>query len=155
MQRCKQYWPIVGHVFSSTSVPNEQYSPQKPEGCVFMTDQEKNLERAEAILTLIRQLPDPIACASSFRKSWQAFKKESQITEFVAGCRELVEALRLLEINPSTFLYQIPSEPLDELSDMELNDPQNRKAIIDSIRDYEADFNQVLKAFDPIEKHAY
>ena len=120
-----------------------------------MLDVNKILDRAEALVALIRQLPDPIAWARSFRASWKGLKKDVHTDKLVNGYRRLLEALRGLELNPSTFLYSVGGRPLNELSDEELRDAASLQAIVGSIGYYEADFDRVLAALTPIEDHAY
>lgn len=102
-----------------------------------------------------RQILDPYAWAKMFRDSYKSYQGDKANDKFIGGCRQLAEALGRLELNPSTFLYAVDQTPIEDLSDEQLESPENLAHISRYIRPYEDDFTQVVDALKPVRDHAY
>ena len=116
----------------------------------------EKIEVIEAIIGLIRQIPDPYAWGNSFRQSYRQYKGDSELIELAKECTELSSALYDLERNPSYFLYDVvPNKALYELTDEQLRDPEILKRIVSEVRKFEDDYKAVRDAFSAVEKRAY
>jgi len=116
-------------------------------------DLEKKISTA---IQLIRELPDPFAWATSFKDSWRRYRGDAEIRALAADCQDLSDALYRLEVDPSSFLYDIvPGKSLPNLTDEELADPAVRAKIVAEVAPFQALFDEVLQAFSRIEPRAY
>lgn len=59
-----------------------------------MPDLDKTMERAEAIIALVRQLPDPFAWPRSFRTSCREFRSEGEKAGLIDDVQPMREAIR-------------------------------------------------------------
>ena len=120
-----------------------------------MFDDEK-IEGVQAIIKLIKEIPDPYAWVNNFRQSYSKFKKDTELKEIAKACIQLSDALYNLERNPSYFLYDIvPNKALNELTDEHLQDKNILEKIATEVDKFEKDYKQVLNAFTSVEKRAY